>query len=180
MGCGDLIHRNNGDLFSRLESKSALEGDRGDWGRGGSLRRGAGVAELIIHVPMHLATVVGEARQVMEHLPAVLTLVDLVPAVGLDVRPQVVSPSIALATDVAGERLFSSVNAHVSPQVCGPNEAVAAHLTHERALRLPPLLSTGLRLKLDHLLLVDLKVRVHEVDELHGGVRRTAVEDLYG
>ena len=111
---------------------------------------------------------VDEAGEIVEHLAAVLALVDLVTAVCLDVRAQVVAAGIPLPADVAGERFLAGVNPHVTPKVRGPDESVAAHFAHKGPLRFPLiLLGFGLQLlKTHNRLPPDLHLRLHKVDEL--------------
>lgn len=84
---------------------------------------------------MHDATVVGESRQVVKHVSAVLALVDLVPPVSLNVRAEIVSSGVAAPAYVTGERLFPRVYAHVPTEVRGADELATAHLADERPVR---------------------------------------------
>ena len=102
-----------------------------------------------------------------------LAFVDAIATVRLDVGPQVVSTSIPLTADVAGEWLLSGVNPHVSAEVRGSYEAMAAYFAEERAFRLSPV--AGLVLSnLDDLFFSLDHVRFNEIHKLDSVVGRTA------
>ena len=146
-----LCHGDHGDLLGRLHGQRTLQGDGGCGGWRRAFGRGAGISKLVILVPVDQAAVVSKPSEIMENLPAVLALVDLVPPVGLDVRTQVVPASVALPTDMAREGLLSGVDAHVPAQVRGADEPMAADITEERPFWFP-LLFPGLRVVLDNVL----------------------------
>ena len=83
---------------------------------------------------MQQSTVISKSREIVERLSAVFALVNPVPAVCLDVGPKVVPTGVALAADVAGERLLSRVDPHVSSEVGGPDEAMVADTAEEWTL----------------------------------------------
>ena len=85
---------------------------------------------------MHESTVISKSGEIVERLSAVFALVNPVPAVCLDVSPQVVPTGVALAADVAGEWLLSRVDPHVTSEMGGSDEAMVADTAEERTLRL--------------------------------------------
>jgi len=72
--------------------------------------------------------------EVVEHLPAVLALVDLLSSVGLNVGSEVVAASVALPANMTAEGLLSGVDPHVPAKVSGSNEFAAAHFARVRSL----------------------------------------------
>ena len=104
--------------------------------RGGRVRgRGARVPVLIVHVSVHDPAVVSKAGQVLEHVPTVLALVDLVSPVRLDVGTQVVPSSVPTPAYVTGEGFFPRVDAHVATEVGGADELAAANVADEGSVR---------------------------------------------
>jgi hypothetical protein len=91
---------------------------------------------LIIHILVQDPAMIGESREVPEHVAAVLTLVYLVPPVSLYVCPEVVPTCVPSPADVTGKRFLPRMDPHVSTKVRRPNELSTAHLTRIGALRL--------------------------------------------
>lgn len=89
----------------------------------------------------------------MEDFTTMLALVDLVSAMSMDVRTEVVTTGIATPTDVTGKGLLPSVDPHVTTEVSGSYELAAAHLTGVWSVRL--FLSLGCRVSTtQHVLLM--------------------------
>ena len=122
---------------------------------------------------------VGKSSEVMECLSAVLTLVNAVSPVCLNVCSQVVTSGVPLSADVARERLLTGVNPHVPAEMCGSDETVVTHLAQKRAIRFLFLLAKLVLAALDHLFLFWHVVRVNEIDELDCVFRRTAIRHLH-
>ena len=97
--------------------------------------RGTGVTVLVVYVPVHDAAVVGKTSKVVEHVSAVLALVDLVPAMCLDVGPEVVPTRIPAAAYVTRKWLLTRVDAHVATEVRRSDELAAAHVADKRPVR---------------------------------------------
>ena len=85
---------------------------------------------------MNDPAVICKSCEIVEHLPAVFTLVYFVPAVSMDVRTEIVPTSVAPTTDVTGKRLLSSVDPHVPPEVCCSDELPSTDVTWEGSLGL--------------------------------------------
>ena len=83
---------------------------------------------------MNDPAVVCKSCEVVEHFPAVFTLVYFVPAVCMDVRTEIISTSVAPATDVAGKWLLSGVDPHVSPEVCCSDKLPSTDVAWEGSL----------------------------------------------
>ena len=88
----------------------------------------------VIYVLVQESAMIGESREIPEHVSTMLTLVNLVPPVGLYVSPEVVPTSITTSTDVTSKRLLPRVDPHVSTKVSGPDKLSTAHLTRVRPL----------------------------------------------